>query len=54
MALRLNCLAIDSSWDVSSSWIAVVVAVVAVAWVPVPPSCWWSLRFVGVGPKVRE
>ena len=52
MALRLNCLAMDSSWDVSSSWTAVVVAV-AVAWVPAPPS-WWSRRFVGVGPKVRE
>ena len=53
MALRLNCLAIDSSWDVSSSWITVVVAVVVVR-APVPPSCWWGLRFVGVGPKVRE
>jgi len=44
----------DSSWDVNSSCIAVVVAVVAAACVPVPPSCWWSLRFIGVGLKVRE
>jgi len=45
MALRLNCLAIISSCDESSSWSAVVVVVL---WFPP------SLRFVGVGPKLRE
>ena len=24
---------------------------VAGTWVPGPPSCWWSLRFVEVGPN---
>ena len=51
MALRLNCLAIDSSWEESSSWSAVDVDVdVDVLF---PPG-WRSLRFVGVGPNVRE
>ena len=43
--MRLNCLAIVSSCDESSSWSAVVVVVL---WFPT------SLRLVGVGPKFRE